>query len=568
MQSKKMLYLPIIGLSLLTVMGVLLFNSLLSQWFEEKTKAELTSALNSSALALENDQPIFHAAFMDPYIDANPAAREHVRISLINSSGSVIGDSRLPTAKLASLDDHSNRPEVIAALTDGSGNSTRYSNTQGSDVIYMAKRVKYGNHTGVLRMSTSMTYINQVTNELSTILSLLMGLIVGTMGFIVYFTNRYIQQHLSAEQEELEEHVASRTREIELLQRLANMLAACNSLAEAQQVVEDIVPRILGNINGAISIIRSSRNQLEIKLDWGGEWPAATAYSPDECWALRKGKYHLANDEYIALPCGHMHAVGNDQSLCIPLITHGNTIGMMHLYLGEQKELDQEMMQLAFTVAEHLGLALANLSLQEKLREQAVRDPLTGLHNRRYLEESIGHELMRAKRHHQQLSVLMLDMDHFKRFNDNFGHDAGDYVLKSLATLLTNCMRGEDIICRIGGEELAVLLPHTDASSAIEVGSKLCEQVRDLHLKFNDTPLGKLTLSVGVSTFPVDAEEADALLKLADTALYAAKSNGRDQCQHTNQTKLETVKDSDEPPTDNADSNNHIPRSDQVLEDG
>jgi len=248
-----------------------------------------------------------------------------------------------------------------------------------------------------------------------------------------------------------------------------------------------------------------------------------------------------------------MEAVGDDQSLCIPLIAHGNTIGMMHLYLGKQSQLDEELMQLAFTVAEHLGLALANLNLQEKLREQAVRDPLTGLHNRRYLEESIGHELMRAKRHNQKMSVLMLDMDHFKRFNDTFGHDAGDYVLKTLATLLTNCMRSEDIVCRIGGEELAVLLPHTDAVAAVEVGGKLCEQVRDMHLKFNDTPLGKLTLSVGAATFPVDAEEADALLKLADTALYAAKSNGRDQCVHTNLPRQDqatsiTVSSAAEPP--------------------
>jgi len=553
MQSKKILYLPIVGLSILTALGVLLFDSLLTQWFEKKTQAELTSALISSVIALKNDQPIFHPAFMDPYVDANTHAREHLRITVIDQDGLVIGDSSLPTVRLSTLGNHSSRPEVVKALSEDVSSSIRYSETQGSDVIYVAKAFSYEQFSGVLRFSTPMSYINNTVTELTNILGLLMGLIVGTMAFIGYFTNRYIQQHLTAEQEQLEEHVASRTREIELLQRLANMLAACNSLNEAQQVVENIVPRILGDVNGAISIIRSSRNQLEIKLDWGGEWPAATSYSPDECWALRKGKSHLANDEFIALPCGHMEAVGDDQSLCIPLIAHGNTIGMMHLYLGKQSQLDEELMQLAFTVAEHLGLALANLNLQEKLREQAVRDPLTGLHNRRYLEESIGHELMRAKRHNQKMSVLMLDMDHFKRFNDTFGHDAGDYVLKSLATLLTNCMRSEDIVCRIGGEELAVLLPHTDAVAAVEVGGKLCEQVRDMHLKFNDTPLGKLTLSVGAATFPVDAEEADALLKLADTALYAAKSNGRDQCVHTNLPRQDqatsiTVSSAAEPP--------------------
>ena len=534
MQNKKLLYLPIVGLSLLTILVVMLFESLLINWFQDKAKEDLANALLSTAIALEKDQPIFHPAFMDPYVDANPAASDHLRITVINDKGAVIGDSSLPTAKLATLSDHSQRTEITEALEEGIGNSIRFSETQGSDVIYVAKRFSYEQFTGVLRFSTPMTYINRIVTELTSILSLLMGLIVSSMALLGYFTNRYIQQHLSAEQGQLEDHVASRTREIELLQRLANMLAACNSLVEAQQVVEDIIPRILGDVNGAISMIRSSRNQLEVKLDWGGQWPSASSYAPEECWALRKGKFHLANDKYVSLPCAHMHEVGTDQTLCIPLIAHGNTIGMMHLYMGKQNELGEEMMQLAFTVGEHLGLALANLDLQEKLREQAVRDPLTGLHNRRYLEESIGNELMRAKRHKQQLSVLMLDMDHFKRFNDTFGHDAGDYVLKSLATLLSNAMRSEDILCRIGGEELAVLLPHTSVEAAIEVGNKLCAQVRDMHLKFNDTPLGKLTLSVGASTFPVDAEEAEVLLKLADTALYCAKENGRDQCRHTN----------------------------------
>jgi len=244
MQSKKILYLPIVGLSILTALGVLLFDSLLTQWFEKKTQAELTSALISSVIALKNDQPIFHPAFMDPYVDANTHAREHLRITVIDQDGLVIGDSSLPTVRLSTLGNHSSRPEVVKALSEDVSSSIRYSETQGSDVIYVAKAFSYEQFSGVLRFSTPMSYINNTVTELTNILGLLMGLIVGTMAFIGYFTNRYIQQHLTAEQEQLEEHVASRTREIELLQRLANMLAACNSLNEAQQVVENIVPRI------------------------------------------------------------------------------------------------------------------------------------------------------------------------------------------------------------------------------------------------------------------------------------------------------------------------------------
>lgn len=140
------------------------------------------------------------------------------------------------------------------------------------------------------------------------------------------------------------------------------MLAACNSINEAQQVVEDVILRILGQVNGAMTMIRPSRNQLEIKLDWGGEWPGAKAYAPDECWALRKGKYHLSHENFASLLCSHMDGIEDDHSLCIPLIAHDNTISIMHFDMGE-RTFDHATMQLAFTVAEHLGLALASLNL-------------------------------------------------------------------------------------------------------------------------------------------------------------------------------------------------------------
>ena len=197
----------------------------------------------------------------------------------------------------------------------------------------------------------------------------------------------------------------------------------------------------------------------------------------------------------------------------------------------DQQAFDEEHMQLAFTVAEHLGLALANLNLQEKLREQAVRDALTGLYNRRYLEETMPQEIMRAKRHNQPLSVLMLDMDHFKLFNDNFGHDAGDFVLKSLATLLTESLRSEDTACRIGGEEMAVLLPNTEALAAGVVAKRLCEEVRKLALSFRGQSLGNLTLSIGVAS-NADAGSSEDMLKQADMALYEAKEKGRNQFRY------------------------------------
>ncbi|MBT4520811.1 MAG: diguanylate cyclase [Halieaceae bacterium] len=280
--------------------------------------------------------------------------------------------------------------------------------------------------------------------------------------------------------------------EVELMHRLSTMLAACSSINEAQGVVAEIIPRLLGEYNGAVSLIQDLRNVLEVKLDWGGMWPGNHVSTSEDCWALRKGKHHLAIDDYVNLQCDHMAGMCTDQTLCIPLIAHGSTIGMMHLTEIEQNPTDQ-WMRLTFAVAEILGLALANLDMQEKLREQAVRDPLSGLHNRRYLDEVLTHTLMRAQRHHQAVSLLMLDLDHFKRFNDTFGHDAGDYVLQSLSSLISGSVRGEDISCRIGGEEFVVVLPDTGGEGAEVAADKLCASVRGAKLNFNGQSLGNLT---------------------------------------------------------------------------
>ena len=532
--EKRFFYIPLAGLILLCIAGFFAFSLLMSNWLNEYSSKALESDLDRFTKTLQSNAPKDTPHALTEYLRQHSASYPRRRFTLIRANGEVVADSGLTIFEIAGLENHADRPEVKAALNNLKGRSTRYSSTIATDTMYLAKTIQFGDFEGVVRVATPLATTQRIARDLKTMVGSLLIVIVAGMALLARQVTYRVEKHLHDEQQQLELHVADRTREIELLQRLANMLAACNSLHEAQQVVQDIVPRILGDVNGAVSLMRSSRNQLEVKLDWGGDWPGATAFTPDECWALRKGKFHLANDKFTTLPCSHMRNVGEDQTLCVPLIAHGNTIGMMHLYT-KNEDLCDERMQLAFTISEQLGLALANLTLQEKLREQAVRDTLTGLHNRRFLEESIDHELMRANRHNQKLSVLMLDMDHFKRFNDTFGHDAGDYVLKSLSSLLVNGVRGEDIVCRVGGEELCIILPNTDGSAAMEVADKLCHQIRDLHLDFHGQSLGKLTLSVGISTYPVDAEDYESLMKMADVALYEAKEHGRDHARHCNQ---------------------------------
>lgn len=538
MVNKKLFYLPVLGMAIVSFVGIVIFESVLTNWFQQYVKEDMDVTLNTGIMGIKSIDPGFTLENMDPWLDNIPLSDEKHRLTVIDSDGRVIGDSTLKLGEVQELGNYIEREEIAEALQTGYGHSQRESAVINAQTLYIAKRFEHEGFTGVMRIATTLSYIDTLLLELELLLGALMGTSVLAMLVLAIFTNRHIQTRILAEQNTQEHRIAERTREIELLQRLANMLAACSNVNEAQQVVEDVIPRILGQLNGAVSMIRSSRNQLEVKLDWGGVWPGAHSYAPGECWALRKGKSHLSNDKYTTLPCLHMSDVGLEQTLCIPLVAHGNAIGVMHLYLAGEST-SSEWMQLAYTVAEHLGLALANLNLQEELREQAIRDPLTGLHNRRYLDETIAHALMSAHRHKRPLSILMLDMDHFKRFNDNFGHDAGDYVLKSLGSLLTKGVRGEDVVCRIGGEELAVLLPDTDVDAAGLVAEKLCTLVREMHLDFNGQSLGQLTLSVGYSTYPNDSSNSEELMKLADTALYKAKNNGRDQSCHAQSIKIE-----------------------------
>lgn len=180
-------------------------------------------------------------------------------------------------------------------------------------------------------------------------------------------------------------------------------------------------------------------------------------------------------------------------------------------------------------VTDHLALALSNLQLRDRLRQQAIRDPLTGLFNRRYLDETLVHELLRASHHGSSVGCMMMDIDHFKCYNDTYGHDGGDALLRALANLLTGRTRVDDIACRFGGEEFLVVLPGASLKTTIERAKQICNEVRQLQVRHEGISLGQVTISIGVACFPYHATTPDALISAADDALYQAKSQGRDR---------------------------------------
>ncbi|EGU42113.1 membrane associated GGDEF protein [Vibrio ichthyoenteri ATCC 700023] len=538
-------YIPIVALAISMVVGGYFYNRTLDEWLTKIVSGYMFGLIEDVSFEMQKNQLDLYdmeATEIDQFLSAIPQANFGRRFTIVHSSGKVLGDSQLTEHEVSLMDDHSGRDEIISALAGDPGIAKRYSPTLNQELLYVAKKLKmqedeHGHDsTYVLRLAMPMTTLYAMAHDLELIVFALLGCSLIVLISSSWYSNRKIFYVVNKERDKQEERIRKSTQEIELLHRLANMLAACNNIAEAQSVVADIVPRILGNINGCVSIMRESRNQLEVKLDWGGEWPANKMYAPSDCWALRKGKHHLSQDEHHNLPCTHMgECSGQGLTLCVPLTAHGNTVGMFHLYFDQQNEsIDEETKQLAFTIAEHLGLALANLSLQEKLRSQALSDPLTGLYNRRYFEEAIESEWSKSGQTQVPLSLLMLDLDHFKRFNDNFGHDAGDYVLKEVSNLLKRTIGEEHVACRLGGEELAVLSPNCDAKQAMVLANGIVEAVRELHLDMKGLSLGQLGVSIGVTTYPDLNASTQDLIKAADTALYQAKDNGRSQAIHTN----------------------------------
>jgi diguanylate cyclase (GGDEF)-like protein len=180
-------------------------------------------------------------------------------------------------------------------------------------------------------------------------------------------------------------------------------------------------------------------------------------------------------------------------------------------------------------VAGQIALAFASLRLRETLREQSIRDPLTGLFNRRIMQESLNRELHRARRKQHPVTVALIDLDHFKRFHDTWGHDAGDLVLKTMAQIFGGHFRTEDVICRYGGEEFSIILPEASIQDAAKRANALRDEVRKLTIRHLDQNLDRVTLSIGLATFPQHGSTAEQLLRIADQCLYQSKAAGRDR---------------------------------------
>jgi diguanylate cyclase (GGDEF)-like protein/PAS domain S-box-containing protein len=329
----------------------------------------------------------------------------------------------------------------------------------------------------------------------------------------------------------LVETLRRRESDLILVNRYNDLLQTCETQDEAYRVIALLAGELFLGQSGCLAVFHPSGRYLEAVARWGQEKLVEDVFSLNDCWAIRRGRPHEVMDPATALHCTHFTQQPAYGYMCLPLSVHGETLGVFHLSASSAiaGEIQISNRQLAVIVGEGIKASLANLKLREQLHEQATRDPLTGLFNRRYLADTLPRELHRAVRGNAPLCLAMLDLDNLKRFNDSFGHEAGDLVLRELGRVLRENLRKSDIACRYGGEEFVLVLPDSMPEGARQRLDAIRKMVERLQIRCEGQDLGGMTFSGGIASAPENGSTTQELIRAADEALYAAKQAGRNR---------------------------------------
>jgi diguanylate cyclase (GGDEF)-like protein/PAS domain S-box-containing protein len=338
----------------------------------------------------------------------------------------------------------------------------------------------------------------------------------------------FARAELDRQNDKMMHELTERSDRATLLAKMGEHMQSCISKDEVFAAALGFAPRIFVN-RGALALLNPGRNLAEVIGSWADCNLPTPVFETTACWALRTGHPHLVRAGDMTAPCDHAAGIRNTY-LCLPIVAQGEALGVLHFQATDAApELDESELSFKTTFAGQIGLSIANIRLREALRTQSVRDALTGLYNRRFLEETLEREIRRAARSDQSLGILMLDLDHFKSFNDTYGHEAGDAVLRETGACLVKNIRAEDFVCRFGGEEFVVILPTAAVEAARARAERLRSKIKELTVLHQGKSLGMITVSVGVAAFPVYGGSPKELLASADAALYRAKREGRDR---------------------------------------
>jgi len=331
--------------------------------------------------------------------------------------------------------------------------------------------------------------------------------------------------------------VQHQTKTIAMLTEMGGLLHESATVDEAYGVVGRFAQVFFPDLMGALLVPGTDPGRLQVATEWG-TFPAVRlggdAFARSDCLALETGATWRVEDTATGRLCRHLVDPMPTSYVCIPMQVQGEVLGVLHVACPRNPARSRDGLpefrrQLGERLAEHIALALQNLETRESLRTQSIRDSLTGLYNRRFLEERLAEEVSRAQRKERPLGLILLDLDHFKRLNDTSGHDAGDAYLRGLGTFVQDQFRESDVVCRYGGEEFVVILPEAGLADTRQRAENLRALVRGLRVPYRDRELDPLTVSLGVASYPMHGATPAELLKAADEALYRAKNEGRDR---------------------------------------
>ena len=328
----------------------------------------------------------------------------------------------------------------------------------------------------------------------------------------------------------------SASRQLEELFAMTDMLQSANGYEDAGTVLATTANRLLPNFGGALYVFNNSQDRLDLIRSWNfpeNISPSETLL-PTTCWALKRGKPHINDAASNTLLCSHH--LQEVASVEVPMVARGSLYGLLAFYYRGEDAFSHlmEVRRMGRALADSMSLALSNISLNERLKSQSLRDPLTGLYNRRYMEDALERIIHTAERSKSATSVVMIDLDNFKRLNDEHGHAKGDAVLRDVAQHLVGSLRPSDVVSRYGGEELVLILPETELDDAIAKSDLLRSGIERLE-QSHGIPI---SASFGVASYPVSAVDYRQLIPIADEALYAAKHAGKNCVRAASQSCL------------------------------
>ena len=344
---------------------------------------------------------------------------------------------------------------------------------------------------------------------------------------------RQTNEQLTKWLNELEAH----NQETSLLKEMGDLLQSCREVEEAYQVFDQFIRQLFPATGGVLYVFEETVGSLEAVTTWGEKFEETAQINREDCWALRRGRPHRVDDPQKGLLCPHVRISAKHSSLCIPMVAQSESIGLLHIYFShdaapegiDYTEWLDNHENLAITLADQIGMALANLKMHKILSEQVNHDPLTGLFNQKYLQESLQREIHRAIRREGLLSLLIAELNSTTEIFLLYGQEARNEMLATVAKFLEAHIRPGEIACRYHGNVFVLIFPDVSCEAALLRAQDLLDEFKLKRFEYLDKPIGLMTLSIGISTYPEIGKDSESLLQAAETALNLAKNGGGDR---------------------------------------